>query len=358
MRVLVGGSRAIAEGNVGSMVMEHSGAKRLRAPTMADVASVAGVSPQTVSRVLRGHPNVSDVTRLQVEEAVERTGYRRTGLARALVTGRSMTLGILTHESDQYAPAAIMLGVNRAARERGYFVSAAGTTSVSPAAITDGVEHLRDQGVDGLIVAVPIWDELALGRVTNGLPTAVIDGSSSAEDDVVALDQEQSGRLATQHLLDLGHETVWHLAGPASWRDASGRTTGWESALREAGRSVPPILHGDWTAESGYRNGLIVARMPDATAVFTSSDEMAFGLLRALAEQGRRVPEDVSVVSMDDIPLAQFAHPPLTTIRQPFEQMGRIAVEHVLAAIDDPSVERTRVTVAPELVIRSSTAPR
>lgn len=332
--------------------------KRLRAPTMADVASVAGVSPQTVSRVLRSHPNVSEVTRLQVEEAVERTGYRRTGFARALVTGRSMTLGVLTHESDHYAAAAIMLGVNRAAREHGYFVSAAGTTSVSPAAITDGIEHLRNQGVDGLIVAVPIWDELGLGRVTDGLPTAVVDGTSSAEDDVVALDQERSGRIATQHLLELGHETVWHIAGPASWKDASGRTTGWEAALTEAGRSVPPVLHGDWTAESGYRNGLILARMPDATAVFVSSDEMAFGVLRALTEVGRGVPEDVSVVSMDDIPLARFAHPPLTTVRQPFEDMGRIAVEHVLAAIDDPDVERTRVTIPPELIIRGSTAAR
>lgn len=351
--VVVAGERGTAR-----MGRTDGGSKRLRAPSMADVASVAGVSPQTVSRVLRGHPNVSEVTRLQVEDAVEKTGYRRTGLARALVTGRSMTLGVLTHESDQYAATAIMLGVNRAARERGYFVSAAGTTSVSPAAITAGVEHLRDQGVDGLIVAVPIWDELALGRVTNGLPTAVIDGASSSEDDVIALDQERSGRLATEHLLALGHETVWHLAGPASWKDASGRTTGWEKALLEAGRTVPPVLHGDWSADSGYRNGLIVARMPDATAVFVSSDEMAFGLIRALVEQGRRVPEDVSVVGMDDIPLARFAHPPLTTIRQPFQDMGRIAVEHVLDAIDDPEMARTRVTIAPELVVRDSTAPR
>ncbi|MFJ2532612.1 LacI family DNA-binding transcriptional regulator [Microbacterium maritypicum] len=332
--------------------------KRLRAPTMADVASMAGVSPQTVSRVIRSHPNVSQVTRMQVEQAIERTGYRRSILARALVTGRSMTLGVLTHESDQYAAAAIMLGVNRAARAHGYFVSAAGTTSVSPQAITDGIEHLRNQGIDGLIVAVPIWDELGLDRVTEGLPTAVIDGSSSAEDDVVALDQELSGRLATRHLLERGHDTVWHVAGPASWKDAAGRTTGWEAALSEAGRPMPPVLHGDWTAESGYRNGLILARMPDATAVFVASDEMAFGVLRALAEEGRRVPEDVSVVGMDDIPLARFAHPPLTTIRQPFEDMGRIAVEHVLAAIDDPEIDRLRVTVQPELIVRQSTIAR
>lgn len=338
------------------MSTRADGGKRLRAPTMADVAAAAGVSPQTVSRVLRGHPNVAEVTRLQVEEAIERTGYRRTGLARALVTGRSMTLGVLTHESDQYAAAAIMLGVHRAARAHGYFVSAAGTTSVSSAAIAEGIRHLRNQGVDGLVVAVPIWDEAALSRETGGLPTAVVDGATSTADDVIALDQERSGRLATEHLLELGHDTVWHLAGPASWKDASGRTTGWRAALTDAGRAVPPVLHGDWTADSGYRNGLVIGRMPDVTAVFVSSDEMAFGLVSALTEQGRHVPDHVSVVGMDDMPIARYAHPPLTTIRQPFEDMGRLAVDHVLAAIDDPSRVRSRVTIAPELVVRASTA--
>jgi DNA-binding LacI/PurR family transcriptional regulator len=332
--------------------------KRLKAPTMADVAELAGVSPQTVSRVLRSHPNVSEVTRLQVEDAVDRLGYRRTGLARALVTGRSMIIGVLTHETAQYSPAAMMLGVRTAARERGYFVSAAGTTSMSSAAITDGISHLRDQGVDGLVIAVPVWDEVSLGRVTDGLPIAVVDGVASSAEDIITLDQEAAGRMATQHLIDLGHETIWHIAGPSAWKDASGRTTGWEAALIEAGLAVQPVLHGDWTAESGYRNGLVIGQLPDATAVFVSSDEMAFGVIRALADLGKRVPEDVSVIGMDDIPLAKFATPPLTTIRQPFELMGRTAVEHVLNAIDDPTAPREGLTIAPEIIVRASTAAR
>lgn len=340
------------------MSIQMDASKRLKAPTMADVAELAGVSPQTVSRVLRGHPNVAEVTRLQVEDAVDRLGYRRTGLARALVTGRSMTIGVLTHETAQYSPAAIMLGVRTAARERGYFVSAAGTSSMSSAAIADGISHLRDQGVDGLVIAVPIWDEASLGRVTDGLPIAVIDGVASSAEDIITLDQEAAGRLATQHLIELGHETIWHIAGPSTWKDASGRTIGWEAALTEAGLAVPPVLHGDWTAESGYRNGLVIGRLPDVTAVFVSSDEMAFGVIRALAELGKRVPEDVSVIGMDDIPLAPFATPPLTTIRQPFELMGRTAVEHVLNAIDDPSAPREGLTIAPEIVLRASTAVR
>lgn len=331
--------------------------KRLRTPTMADVASIAGVSAQTVSRVLRGHPNVTEVTRLQVEAAVEQTGYRRTGFARALVTGRSMTIGVLTQETDFYARSSMMLGVQRATRDHGYFVSAAGTTSMSPAAITEGIEHLRNQGVDGLVIAVPIWDQVSLLKSTDGVPTAVIDGLGSSADEIVTIDHEQAGRLATEHLLGLGHETVWHLAGPASWKDAAGRTVGWSSALREAGRTEPPVLYGDWSPESGYRNGQVIARMPDATAVFVSSDEMAFGLIRALFEAGKRVPEDVSVVGMDDIALARYAAPPLTTVRQPFEEMGRLAVDHVVALIESPDTVPETVVIQPELIVRGSTAP-
>lgn len=331
---------------------------RVRPPTMADVATLAGVSPQTVSRVLRGHPNVSEVTRLQVESAVDSTGYRRTGLARALVTGRSMTIGVLTHESDQYAASSIMLGIHRAARAQGYFVSAAGTTSVSSAAIAGGIGRLRDQGVDALVIAVPIWDEPALAKAVQGIPTAVIDAETSAADVVVDLDQELAGRLATQHLIDLGHDTVWHVAGPANWKDASGRTRGWAAALTEAGKTTPPVLNGDWTPQSGYQLGLVLGRMTDATAVFVSSDEMAIGVLHALRELGRDVPGDMSVVSMDDIPLARFASPPLTTVRQPFEHMGELAVQRVIAEIDGDSEEGGRDGhIAPELIVRESTAP-
>ncbi|MCK2023684.1 MULTISPECIES: LacI family DNA-binding transcriptional regulator [Microbacterium] len=332
-------------------------AGRVRPPTMADVAALAGVSPQTVSRVLRDHPNVSEVTRLQVENAVESTGYRRTGLARALVTGRSMTIGVLTHESDQYAASSIMLGIHRAARARGYFVSSAGTTSVSAAAIAGGIGRLRDQGVDALVIAVPIWDEPALAKAVHGIPTAVIDADTSAADVVVDLDQEAAGRLATQHLIDLGHETVWHIAGPANWKDASGRTQGWAAALAEAGKTAPPVLNGDWTPASGYQLGLVLGRVADATAVFVSSDEMAIGVIHALRELGRDVPGDISVVAMDDIPVAQYLSPPLTTVRQPFERMGELAVERVIAELDGDADEQRNAHIAPELIVRGSTAP-
>lgn len=324
---------------------------------MADVAARAGVSPQTVSRVLRGHPHVSDVTRLQVEAAVQETGYRRTGLARALVTGRSMTVGVVNHESENYSSASMMLGMQRAAREHGYFLSSAGTTSVAPASLTDAIEHLRNQGIDGLVVALPIWDEVAFRRASADLPTVVIDAVDATADAIIAVDQEAAGRLATEHLLELGHETVWHVGGPESWRDAARRTVGWAKALKAAGRTQPPILHGDWSPESGYRNGQILARMDDVTAVFVSSDEMAFGVMRALIERGKRIPEDISVVGMDDIALARFGPCPLTTVRQPFEEMGRRAVDRLVHLLDGEPARHETIPVEPELVVRESTGP-
>ncbi|GAA1737507.1 LacI family DNA-binding transcriptional regulator [Isoptericola hypogeus] len=323
---------------------------------MSEVARVAGVSAQTVSRVLSDHPNVNAATRAKVRAAVERTGYRRNRLARALVTGRSRIVGVVTHETDAYSTSAILLGVQTAARAAGYFVSTATTSSLSAAPIAQAVGRLMDQGVDGLVIAVPVREDASLGDVTRDLPTVVVDGMRASATEVVAIDQVEAGRVATEHLLALGHQTVWHVAGPESWNDAIGRTSGWRAALEDAGREVPPVLYGDWTPGSGYRNGALVGRMPEVTALFVASDEMAFGAIRALVELGRRVPDDVSVVGMDDIALAAYASPPLTTVRQPFHDMGRRAVEHVLALVADPETVHEPEVVHPQLVVRGSTA--
>ncbi|UKJ62982.1 substrate-binding domain-containing protein [Cellulosimicrobium cellulans] len=232
-----------------------------------------------------------------------------------------------------------------------------GPVALSSAAIEQAAARLLDQGVDGLVIAVPVRDEGSLAQVTRDVPTVVLDGMRSLATEVVAIDQVEAGRLATEHLLGLGHATVWHVSGPESWNDAIGRSSGWRAALETAGREVPPVLYGDWTPESGYRNGLLVGRLPEVTAVFVASDEMAFGVVRGLVELGRRVPEDVSVVGMDDIALAPYASPPLTTVRQPFHHMGRRAVEHVIALVTDPQTVHEPEVVHPELVVRSSAAP-
>lgn len=339
-----------------------------RAPTMADVAKRAAVSPQTVSRVVRGQTNVSEVTRLKVELAIDELGYRRTGIARALVTGHTMTLGVLTQGSVAYSRAAYVAAMTSAARRHGYYVAAASVTSTVPEAVCQSIEHLRQQGVDGIVVAVPVYDVDALAQAARGLPAVVFGGSSSeAVPDgfsdgtghhAVCIDQERIGVLATEHLLGLGHDTVWHVAGPSTWADASGRQAGWAATLAKHGRPEPPVLIGDWSAESGWRLGTLLARMEEVTAIFAASDDMAFGILRALVDRGRRVPEDVSVVGADDVPLAAFAPVALTTVRQSFQDLGTAAIDLLVDMVERPDREHHGVLMEPELVLRSSTAPR
>ncbi|MCY0931789.1 LacI family DNA-binding transcriptional regulator [Streptomyces sp. H27-H1] len=328
-----------------------------RPPGMADVARAAGVSAQTVSRALAGHPNVQERTRAKVLAAVEQLGYRRNNAARMLSSGRSRAIGVVTLQTSFYSRAAVTSGIESAAQAAGYAVSTATTTSLDTFAIESALSRLADQDVEGIILSVPlIHTSSRIEQLTRSTPTVTIDGSRTDATEVLAIDQTRAARIATQHLLDLGHGTVWHIAGPAEWLEAANRREGWQSALEDAGRAVPPPLEGDWSPASGYRNGLVLARIPDVTAVFVASDEMAFGVIRALHEAGRRVPDDISVVGFDDIELAEYCSPSLTTIAQPFRHMGALAVTHLLRQIEAPGSLPEPQPVEPRLVVRSSTA--
>ncbi|MYX25460.1 substrate-binding domain-containing protein [Streptomyces sp. SID8381] len=330
-----------------------------RPPGMVDVARVAGVSAQTVSRVLSGHPNVRARTREKVLAAVEQLGYRRNNAARMLSSGRSRTIGVVTLRTTFYSRAALTSGIENAAQAAGYTVSTATTASLDTAAIEAALSRLADQDVEGVVLAVPLIHTSArIERFTRSTPTISVDGPRTGTTEVVAVDQALAARKATEHLLNLGHETVWHIAGPEHWLEAASRRDGWRATLEEAGRPVPPPLEGDWSPASGYRNGLLLGRVPEASAVFVASDEMAFGVIRALTELGRRVPEDVSLVSVDDIELAAYCTPPLTTVAQPFARTGELAVAHLLRHIADPAGAIAPESVEPRLVVRASTAPR
>ncbi|MFE3203228.1 LacI family DNA-binding transcriptional regulator [Embleya sp. NPDC059237] len=329
-----------------------------RPPGMADVARVAGVSAQTVSRALAGHPNVQAETRAKVLVAVDQLGYRKNNAARVLSSGRSRSLGVVTLQTGFYSRTALTVGIERAADEAGYTVSTATTASLDTSAIEAALVRLSEQHVEGVILAVPlIHVSRRIEQLTSVVPTITVDGSRTAATEVVAVDQQSVGRLATRHLLDLGHESVWHVAGPQEWHDAAGRSRGRVATLEEEGRSVPPELVGDWSPASGYHHGLILGKIPDVTAVFVASDEMAFGVIRALHELGRRVPADVSVVGVDDIPLAEYCSPSLTTVAQPFGQMGALAVGRLLRYIADPTAPQEPAAVEPTLLIRASTGP-
>jgi DNA-binding LacI/PurR family transcriptional regulator len=173
----------------------------------------------------------------------------------------------------------------------------------------------------------------------------------------VAVDNTEGAALATRYLLGLGHRTVHHLSGPRSWLDAEARVEGWRAALREAGAPEPDLVSGDWSAASGYERGQQIARDDSVTAVLCANDQVALGLVRALSEQGRRVPEDVSVVGFDDIPEAAYFLPPLTTVRQDFGELGRRALDSLVRLIFDRDAAAPAEPVVPEFVVRSSAAP-
>jgi DNA-binding LacI/PurR family transcriptional regulator len=320
---------------------------------MHDVARLAGVSHQTVSRVINDLPVVAEQTRSRVLLAMAQLEYQPNSAARALVTGRSKTFGIITTASTLYGPTSTLYGVEAAARGRDYRVVV--TTVDEVTSPRTALTSLRQQGVAGVVViaAVRAVGD-ALADLAGDLPLVVVEGSPDISLTTVRVDQGAGARLATDHLLGLGHRTVWHVSGPGGWYETEERVGGWRAALHEADREVPPLLHGDWSAASGYEAGRVLAKTVGAGAIFVANDQMALGVLRALHEAGRRVPEDVSIVGFDDVPEAAFFTPPLTTVRQPFDLVGRRSVECLLDLANGVTPATERVMLAPELVIRDS----
>jgi DNA-binding LacI/PurR family transcriptional regulator len=333
------------------------GPARRQAAVMADVAKLAGVSHQTVSRVINGSAHVKDETRQRVLAAMRMLDYRPNSVARALVTGRSKTLGVVGFDTTLYGPASTLFAIERAAHQAGYFVSIVSLLSLDRTAVLDAAERLRMQGVDGILVIAP---QTAAARTVLDLPGDVPVVAVEAGPDegvpVVTVEQFAGATLATQHLLDLGHRTVWHIAGPTDWLEAQDRIAGWRSTLEAAGAPVPPVLVGDWSARSGYELGRQLAADPSVTAVFAGNDLMALGLLRVLSEAGRDVPGALSIVGFDDMPEAEFFTPPLTTVRQDFAEVGRRGFRLLLDEIERGSRSSLRERVPAELVVRQSTA--
>jgi DNA-binding LacI/PurR family transcriptional regulator len=323
---------------------------------MADVAGRAGVSVMTVSRVLNGFPGVAEDTRQRVEEAVAALGYRANPAARVLAGGRSRTLGVIAVETQQFGPSHMLYGIEAAARGAGHVLS---FVTMAPGAdeISATLDHLRAAHVEGVIVIAPVRPVIdAVGDLDADLPLVVVGGDPSVRTSTVTIDQGAGARMATAHLLGLGHRTVHHVSGPADWIDATDRQRAWAETLEAHGAPPGRFVEGDWTAQGGYAAGTQLAQDPTVTAVFAANDQTALGILRALHEHGRSVPDDVSVVGYDDIPEAAYLVPPLTTVRQDLGEVGRRGVELLLALVDGGPAQR-HVMVAPELIVRASSAP-
>jgi DNA-binding LacI/PurR family transcriptional regulator len=332
--------------------------RQRRGAVMADVARVAGVSHQTVSRVINGSDSVRPETRERVLRAMRELDYRPNSLARALVTGRSWTLGVVSFDTTLYGPASTLFGIERAAHAQGYFVSIVSVTSLDRDSVLGAVAQLRGQGVDGILLITPQESAVeAVLHLPRDMPVVAVEAGPEESVPVVTVDQVAGAAGATRHLLELGHRTVWHVAGPSDWLEARQRIDGWMAALEEAGADPPPLLSGDWSARSGYELGRRLASVRDVTAIFAANDQMALGILRALYEAGREVPRDLSIVGFDDIPEAQFFTPPLTTVHQDFNEVGRQSLMLLLDEIGASTRSSSRVVVPPSLKVRESTAP-
>lgn len=326
-----------------------------RAPNIRDVAREAGVSHQTVSRVLNDSPSLRPETRKRVLEVIEELGYRPNQAARALVTSKSQVIGVLVAtRAAAYGVQTTLYEIEDAARAAGYRVAIV-TSSSDDRELREAVDQLIGQAAEAIVVVSPqsrVFDVLA--ELPTRIPFVLLDSKRRDAGRSVAVDQFEGARLATRHLIELGHRRIVHLAGPQDWIDAEARMQGFLREVSDHELMVPAPVLGDWTAEFGYRAGRELLNRAEFTAVFCSNDLMALGLLHAFREVGLRVPTDVSVIGFDDIPESAHYWPPLTTIRQDFVEIGRRAIGLVLADLGHVS-EHAQDPIRPQLVLRAST---
>ncbi len=327
--------------------------------TMRDVAKLAGVSHQTVSRVINGDPSVLPETRQRVDQAVGELGYRPNAIARSLAEGRTHMLACFAPNLTDYTFANIIEGAEAEARQCGYFLVASSVPDET------NFSNLIDQLVssrrtEGLLVINPYID--SRHQYINHLFPTVLIGSVSREDGIgsVCLNDEEAGYQATRYLLDLGHCSIACITGPTSEDCVHDRTSGYQRALGEAGKVVDPSLigYGDWSAATAYRVVEQWLQKPlRFSAIFAQNDSMAIGAIRALRSHKIRVPEDVSVIGVDDMPLASYFDPPLTTIRQDTYAIGREAARLLIQTIENPDLPNSYQRLPVELVVRQSTQP-
>ncbi|HET8605979.1 MAG TPA: LacI family DNA-binding transcriptional regulator [Gaiellaceae bacterium] len=335
--------------------------KRSTRPTIYDVARLAGVSTATVSRALNGSARIAPATRQAIDAAVAQLGYRPNTIARSLVTRSTQTIAMLLPDVTNPFYAALVHGVQQAALERDYTMLLC-TTEGDPDQERRYLELLHAKQVDGVLVdGLALAGERVAPFLRDGLPIVCLDRDvDSATIPVVQVDNVLGARIATEHLLGLGHTEVAHVRGPAVGI-ADDRVAGYREALAAAGTSPRPeaVVEGDWTDEGGFR---AVRRLLDAgvrfTAVFAANDLSAIGAINALGGAGLRVPGDVSVVGFDDLRLGAYTTPPLTTVRQPAGALARRATEILIGLVQGAQPPSAEPRLAPELVVRQSTAPR
>lgn len=331
---------------------------RARVPSIRDVARLAGVSHQTVSRVLNNHPSIRPETKKRVQDAIGVLDYKPNAAARALVTSRTRTIGVLAATVGEFGPTASIASIEEAARAEGYAVTTLNLPATTPEAIGDAIRQLKGEQVSGIVALAPqVRVFNVLRGMAIGVPLVSLQTASGEDGFTISADQVAGAHAITAHLISLGHTDILHVAGPQDWIEAESRMRGYLDALREADLSTFPPIRGDWTADFGHFAGLELARRRDFTAVFAANDLTAIGLMHGFREAGLDVPGDVSVVGFDDIPVAAHVWPTLTTVHQDFRTLGARAVQTVLAEIRG----ETRPVfdpIEPQLRLRESAGQR
>ncbi len=327
-------------------------------PTLRDVARLAGVSHQTVSRVINGSEDVLPETRANVEAAIKQLGYRPNAIARSMARGQTHTLACISPNLTDYTFASVIEGAETEARQHDYFLLSSSATDPDAfhALVDELVGHRR---VDGLIVINPYSDD-RFQHIPEKFPVVFV-GAQSHEQKIssVCLDDEKVAYEATRHLISLGHTDIALVTGPMEEDCSLDRTEGYRRALQEAG--IPfdnaKIIEGDWSATSGQDALLSFVeqgRVP--TAVFAQNDRMAMGVLRAARDVNIKVPTQLAVIGVDDMPLSSYFDPPLTTMRQDMPRIGQEATRMLLDIIQKKNTGQREVKLPAELVVRQSTS--
>ena len=336
--------------------------ERGRSVSQRDVARLAGVSGQTVSRVANGVEVVAERTRLRVEAAMAQLGYRPNVAARALRLGAFGSIGVVVFNLNTLGNVRTIGAIATEAAARGYAIE---ILQVQPAhadssetGVPSAFKRLSEDAVDGIIIIIEshIISEAAL-QFPSGVPSVVVESGARPDLPSVNAHQSQGARLAVDHLLDLGHPTVSHISGPAVSNSASQRAAAWRETLERRGRPLPDVIVGDWTSDFGYHAGLRLADDPAVTAVFAANDQMALGAIHAFHRRGLRIPGDISIVGFDDMAESAQFWPPLTTVHQDFEAAGALAVSLIIDEIQGGTPEPGEHRIGTSLVVRESTGP-
>jgi len=336
-------------------------------PTIYEVAKEAGVSRQTVSRVLNNRPDVSSETRKRIKDIIEQLDYRPSAVARSLSLRKSSTLGVVTAGLKYIGPSRTLSGITREAEELGYGLLLKELASFSANNVSPLLQWFQSHHVDGIIWAAPeIGDNRNwLGSLPIEINVPIIFLTMDRREDVsiVTIDNYLGGKLATEHLIDLGRQKIGHISGPLDWWEARQRKRGWEDALSSAGIQLNGQMwvEGNWSSKSGkLAMRELLDNFPEMDAVFVGNDQMALSVLQTAWEEGKKVPDDLAVIGFDGIPEAEFYSPPLSTIYQNQDEVGRTAVQELVRWVDaklddEQEIEPRHVTISPELIIRRST---